>query len=316
VSRDGWLGIEFRHLVAVATVVEEGSFRRAAERLGYVQSAISQQVAYLEQRVGARLLERSRGSAHVKLTKAGEVFLEHAGEIMVRFEAASAELSALSNGASGSLRVGVFDRVASRLMPMILTRLRTRLPDVRIAATETATDGALFELVERGSLDMAFADLPLETGPFESLDLLSDPLVLVVGASSSLCEPLQLGHLNGLPLIGSRGCRALPRIESQLRSRGVEIEFAYHAETLSAVHSLVAAGIGAAILPWLAARDGDPETRALSLDGLLPARRTVLYWREDRQTTPAMAGFREVAQDLCSGLVPAAGAEEAAARSC
>jgi DNA-binding transcriptional LysR family regulator len=305
VSRDCWLGIEFRHLVAVATVAEEGSFRRAAERLGYVQSAISQQVAYLEEKVGARLLERSRGSAHVTLTKAGEVFLEHAGEIMVRFQAASAELSALSDGASGSLRVGVFDRVASRLMPMILTRLRTRLPQVRIAATETATDGALFELVERGSLDMAFADLPLEEGPFESHELFSDPLVLVVGASSSLCElsePLRLDHLGELPLIGSRGCRALPRIESHLRSRGVEIEFAYHAETLSAVHSLVAAGIGAAIVPGLAARQDDPETRVISLDGLLPARRTVLYWRQDRQATSAMTGFRDVAQGLCAEL--------------
>jgi DNA-binding transcriptional LysR family regulator len=305
VSRDCWLGIEFRHLVAVSTVAEEGSFRRAAERLGYVQSAISQQVAYLESRVGTRLLDRSRGSARVTLTTAGEVFLEHAGEIMVRFQAASAELSALSNGASGSLRVGVFDRVASRLMPTILTRLQSRLPGVRIAATETATDGALFELVERGSLDLAFADLPLEAGPFESLELFSDPLTLVVGASCPLGEVDQLRRLEDLgelPLIGSRGCRSLPRIESHLRSRGIQVEFAYHAETLSAVHSLVAAGIGAAILPRMATPEGDPQTRAISLDELLPPRRTALYWHRDRPPTAAMIGFREVAQGLCVDL--------------
>lgn len=62
-----WLGVELRHLEALRAVAEEMSFRGAAKRLGFGQSAISQQIALLEQRVGARLVDRVRGAKTVGL---------------------------------------------------------------------------------------------------------------------------------------------------------------------------------------------------------------------------------------------------------
>src|SRR5690349_2373622 len=83
-QRSEWLSVEIRHLVALQAVADGGSFRRAAEELGYVQSAVSQQVAFLERVVGARLLERTRGPSPVRLTDVGVTMVRHADEIVTR----------------------------------------------------------------------------------------------------------------------------------------------------------------------------------------------------------------------------------------
>ena len=90
-----WSGIEMRHLVALDAVAREGSFRRAATRLGYVQSAISHQIAALEGLIGKRLIDRSRGTRPLALTPAGEILLAHADALIARVRAAQADLAAL-----------------------------------------------------------------------------------------------------------------------------------------------------------------------------------------------------------------------------
>ena len=81
---DGLFGLELRHLVALEAIASEGSFGRAAQRLGYTQSAISQQIASLERIVGQRLVERPGGPRPVTLTEAGALLLSHAEGIMAR----------------------------------------------------------------------------------------------------------------------------------------------------------------------------------------------------------------------------------------
>ena len=79
-------------------VPREGTFGRAAESLGYTQSAISQQVQTLERIVGQRLLERPGGPRAVSLTEAGSLLLRHAESIIARLHAAQADMTALANG--------------------------------------------------------------------------------------------------------------------------------------------------------------------------------------------------------------------------
>jgi DNA-binding transcriptional LysR family regulator len=93
---NGWLGVELRYLVTLRAVADEHSFRGAAERLGYTQSAISQQIIRLERSVGARLVRRSRGQPHVTLTEAGAVLVEHTDRILAELAAARASVLALA----------------------------------------------------------------------------------------------------------------------------------------------------------------------------------------------------------------------------
>src|ERR1700679_4127902 len=87
---DRWLGVELRHFAALDAVETEGSFGRAAVKLGYTQSAISQQIATLERIVGEQLIERPGGSRPVSLTEAGRLLLRHARAIVARLQAAQA----------------------------------------------------------------------------------------------------------------------------------------------------------------------------------------------------------------------------------
>ena len=94
-DHDRWLGVEIRHLAALRAVAEEGTFGAAALKLGYAQSAISQQIAALERHVGHRLFDRPGGSRPVTLTRAGELLLGHAESIMTRLSAARIDLDSL-----------------------------------------------------------------------------------------------------------------------------------------------------------------------------------------------------------------------------
>src|ERR671938_885387 len=183
---DRWAGLELRHLLALDAVAREGSFGRAAISLGYTQSAISQQIAALERIVGERLLERPGGPRPVSLTEAGELLLRHADAIVARLAAARADLQALAAGHAGTLRIGIYQSVGERILPEVLRRFAASWPKVELALTESASDAELLELVERGELDLTFADLPLTDGPFESVELVRDPFVLLVASDSPL----------------------------------------------------------------------------------------------------------------------------------
>src|SRR4051794_10517105 len=147
---DRWLGVELRHLAALQALADEGTFGRAAHRLGYTQSAISQQIATLERIVGARLVERPGGPRPVTMTEAGRLLLRHAESIMARLQAAQADIAALSSGAAGTLRVGVFQSVGAKVLPTVMRRFHGAWPEVDIELRESHSDLELAAAVERG----------------------------------------------------------------------------------------------------------------------------------------------------------------------
>jgi DNA-binding transcriptional LysR family regulator len=296
-------GIEIRHLAALEAVADERSFRRAAARLGYVQSAISEQIASLERLVGRRLVERSPGAGGVHLTEAGEVLLGHGHAILARVKAAEADLDALSEGSSGTLRLGIYQSVGIRVLPQLLQRYAVDWPNVRVLPEESPTDAGLFDLVESGELELSFADLPVREGPFEWVELMRDPYVLLVSAGSPLAHANGVGldDLAELPLIGHTTCRVFPRVEAELRAHGVEPNIVFRSDIIGTVQALVAAGVGIAIVPRLAVDTADDRTTMIQLDSRMPVQpRTIaLFWHRDRRRSPAALGFIDAAQAIC-----------------
>src|SRR5262245_17498963 len=207
---DRWLGLDLRHLIALKTIADEGSFGRAADRLGYTQSAISQQIAALERIVGLRLVERPGGPRPISLTEAGQILLRHAEAIQARLLAAKADMAALEAGDAGRLRVGTFQSVGAKIIPRLLRRFSESHPQVEVVLRESQDEAELLEMIERGELDLTFwGTMPVIGGPYDSVELLHDPYVLVVPAGSPLTElkrPPTLKEIVLQPLIGFNQC--------------------------------------------------------------------------------------------------------------
>ena len=298
---DRWLGVELRHFLALEAVAREGSFVKAAQSLGYTQSAVSQQIAALERIVGQRLVERPGGPKPVTLTEAGRLLLTHADAIAARVAAAQADLEALGKGEAGALRVGVFQSVGQRILPELMRRYLRAWPEVEVSLTESANDEELLALVERGELDLTFSDLPVVEGPFEWVELLRDPYVLVVAADSPLAgreKPPTLREVGELDLIGHRHCRTVQRLEGMF---GRPLDFVFRSDHNQTVQALVASGVGSALVPRLTMDLEDPTTVILELPKL-PPRVIAMAWHRDRYRTPAARAFVETAEQVTAEL--------------
>ncbi|MBV8080874.1 MAG: LysR family transcriptional regulator [Actinobacteria bacterium] len=304
---DQWLGVEVRHLAALAAIVEEGSFGRAAARLGYTQSAISQQIATLERIVGERLLDRPRGKRTVRATEAGELLVRHGNAIVARLRAAQADIEALAHGEGSRLRVGTFQSTGARVLPELMRRFGGEWPSVDVRLTEFADDAVLLEMLERGELDVAFAQLPLDDRPLLDVQpLLVDPYVLVIPADEEApAEPLSIKKLDGQKLIGFRTCRSQPMAEEQLEQRGVCADIVFRSDDNGTVQAMVGAGVGWALVPRLAVDEDDPRVQVLDVRDVDP-RRIGLAWHRDRHRTAPARRFVELAVELCSPLRAAA----------
>ena len=301
---DHWLGLELRHLIALKAIAEEGTFGRAAEHLGYTQSAISQQIAMLERIVGQRLIDRpggprpvSRSPRRVSCSSVTRMRSRRASWPPRPISPRSMPASPARFG-SGHTRASV-----PGSCPICCAEFKAEWPDIEITLKEEADDGKLVESVERGELDLSFVVLPLEPGPCETVELFRDPYVLVVPADSPLASRERTPSLRELlehPLIANRTCRTTTRVEERLRLAGREPHIVLRTDDNGTVQGLVAAGMGIAIVPLLTVDVTDTSIQVVDLGERVPPRLIGLAWHRDRRRTRAAEAFVELAQKATS----------------
>ncbi|MGH9210796.1 MAG: LysR family transcriptional regulator [Acidimicrobiales bacterium] len=309
---DRWLGIEMRHLAALKAIAEEGTFRAAATRLGYTQSAVSQQVATLERLVGAKLIERPGGPRPVFLTDVGTLLLRHTEAIVARLQAAQADTAAILAGGQGTLRVGTYQSVGERILPVLVPGFQAAHLGVEIRLVESESDDDLLAHVERGDLDLAFALAPLCEGPFAFVKLMSDPWMLLVPANGPMAcrkEPVTLQEAAGLPMIGPRLHRCRMQIDDHFRAEGLEPHYVLRSDENGTVHNMTAAGVGVGVVPRLAVNPSDERVVALPLAPDVAPRIVALAWHRDRYRQPTAEAFTEMASTICQNLERETGLE-------
>ncbi|MEV6600326.1 LysR family transcriptional regulator [Actinoplanes sp. NPDC051346] len=257
---------ELRLLLAVD---QAGTFTAAARRLGLTQSAVSYAVTTCERKLGVVLFERGRAGA--RPTPAGRRVLVHAGHILRQLEQMRADAQGAATGTTGGpLAIAAFRSVALHLLPAALERLTARHPGLspHVMIVPELGAGTAGEVAE-GRADLAIATLGDDADPPPGLladTLLIEPYLLVYPA----------GHPSSrnLPLIDwPENCSSytrewwsrqdwLPPATLQVADDGV-------------VLSMVAQGLGMAILPRLTLTAPPAGVTAVPLGERPPTRRIV-----------------------------------------
>lgn len=119
--------VELRHLTTLAAVADEGSFGRAAARLGYTQSTVSQQIAALEKAVGGAVFDRPGGPKPVRITPLGAVVLAHGRDLLAKAHAMAAAVDRFKAG-DGRVDIGTFQSVSNVILPLVVRRLLDEPP--------------------------------------------------------------------------------------------------------------------------------------------------------------------------------------------
>ena len=290
-------------------MAEARSVSRAAERLGYTQSAVSQQIRSLERIVGVELLVRAPGARHVELTDAGHRLLAHAAVIREQLVAAHRELSAYAEALHDVVRLGAVPSAARVAVAPLALELRAQVPDVVLEVAESYRSDTLLERLVAGDLDLVLAPIVEDVPGLEVTEIFRDGYVLLVAAGDPLAElerPLEPADLTGRALVskdcGTPSQRALAAALAELDLDGATAVRAHDGDT---VRQLVAQGVGIAVLPRLLVDETNPATRAVPCDHLLPPRRLGLFERADGYRAPAVALAAAILRSGVRELAPA-----------
>lgn len=243
-----------RHIRTFHEVVRTGSYSAAARVLGYTQPAVTQQMKALERDVGSALFVRvGRG---MRLTEAGEALSRHASSILDSMSAAQEQMNALTRLRSGRVRLCAFPSANSTLVPETLARLAASHPGIRVDLLEDEPPESLRRLA-RGECDVSLAftypglrqHVPAE---LVEIPLLEDQLTVLLPRAHTLARRRMVRLAD---LAGERWIAGCPRCRANLLHECAEVGFvpdiAFMTDDNLAVQSLVAEGLGVAMIPAL-----------------------------------------------------------------
>jgi DNA-binding transcriptional LysR family regulator len=239
-----------RQLQYLVTVVDEGSFARAAPALYVSQPTLSQQIRALEAETGGPLLERlARG---VRPTPAGEALLPGARAALAAAERARRSARMVLGLEAGELEIATVGTVAVGLLPGVLRRWRTRHRGLVVRVREHRDAPTLAQAVAEGSADMGIGPRPPEwSGPLESLGWEEFVVILPPGDPLRRGDaPVELAALADREWVLFEREHALGQLVERLcAAAGFTPRAAVRSAQIAGVAALAAAGLGPAVVP-------------------------------------------------------------------
>lgn len=285
--------MELRTIQTFLHVAELHSFSQAAREQGYSQSAVSAQIAQLEAELGTPLLDRVGKT--VRLTEAGETFLDYARTLLATAQQAQAALQPTQQ-VRGRLRIALADSVCSAFLPDLLQRYHALCPQVELVLC-TATADEMLQLLRTNQMDLAYTlDRPLAQPSFVLAVDEPEPICFVAPPDHPLAgrEDLTLEELTRQDfLLTERGMSYRDALDQCLAARRLSLRPCLEMGSAALLGQLVERGMGMSFLPEYIVRDALAAGRLARVqapDCRIEMRRQLFYHR-DKWLTPQMKRF-------------------------
>lgn len=253
---------QLRALVAIAN---HKSFSEAALDLGLSQSAVSHAIATLEEELGVPLFLRGRYGA--ALTPVGERVTNHARQVLQLLDGIVKEANLARSLHGGQVRIGAFRSVATHVLPAVIAQFRQHFPEITVTITEHANYLGVEQALRTGQADIGFTYLPTSE-EFDTWEILRDEYVVLLPPTTELTNPsLTWKQLSAYPLILptlNLACY-VPLYRHLMKLSEFPLSAAYEVSEDSTIVSMVVQGLGAAILPRLAAEPIPASVQVCSL---------------------------------------------------
>jgi LysR family transcriptional regulator, hydrogen peroxide-inducible genes activator len=288
-------GFDLRQLECFCAVARAANFTRAADDLGVSQPSLSEQIAKLEQGLGAPLFERL--NRRIELTPLGEAILGRAQALLEDAAALPDYFERARKGVHGPLRVGAIPTILPYFLTPLLKGFTERFPDVDLHVRE-GTTAELLEQVLDGRMDLAVLSLPVEGAGLVMKELFRDPLYLAVPESHPLArsETVQLRRLSQERLLILKDGHCL-RDETLAICDRARARFAgqFEADQFLTIFELIRAGFGVSVVPEMG-RGLSAGCRLIAIEP--KASRRVGYVRlERRYVSKALEAFTGYLQE-------------------
>ncbi|MEG4487445.1 LysR family transcriptional regulator [Microcoleus sp. D2_18a_B4] len=256
--------MKLSQIQALIAVADCENFSEAALQLELSQSAVSHAIASLETELGVQLFHRGRHGA--QLTPVGERVVSHGRQIACALEMMVKEADLEKGLQGGQVRIVTFRSVATHILPGIIAKFRSCFPKITVSIAEVYYTQAVEEALRSGKADIGFVSLPI-SDEFETREILRDKYVVLLPPTAKLSSAkITWKELAAYPLIlqpAEIAC-SVP-LRKYLTTSGFPLNIAYELSEDSTIVSMVMQGLGAAILPRLAAEPIPSSVKVCSL---------------------------------------------------
>lgn len=281
--------MDIKLLRAFIQLTDTGHYGKAAANLFVTASTLSKQIQALETTVGGPLFERGRHGA--KLTPLGKLLQREARALLRLSDDVETRMQRAVAGLTGSLDIG-FGVSTLIIAPRLIASFRAMAPDSQITLKDLPSSEQHQRLLD-GKLDLGFCRAPDEIGELSFMQVLEEQLSLVLPLGTMPPHRDRFSTLNSLGFVALSPSRG-PGLDAQIRQWCALANFkpriVQHADDISTIHAVVAAGLGAALLPFHGVEALGNHTHQQPLWGEASKWPVGLCWRR-ADTNPLLLRF-------------------------